>query len=198
MHGTAGTITKGDWGQAVFSTPQIPDRVSCSTKTTSPLFLCLLIPGISRHGCVMTEMISPPRAPTIGSTPPAPPTTASSNIPPSIDPPSDQNGLTSSVISVLASPSALTNPTLPLFLLFQSAQSNKQHSSSVLVLSDFSTTPRGKEIEDKEEWRKKKKLRYIYKEEIKVNWWLKVEISGIKRQRSKKVAQSQWCHGVSS
>lgn len=41
---TAGTITTGDWGQAVFSTPQIPDWVSCSTNTTSPLFLCLLIP----------------------------------------------------------------------------------------------------------------------------------------------------------
>lgn len=57
---TAGTITTGDWGQAVFSTPQIPDRVSCSTNTTSPLFLCLLIPPrIRRHSWVMTEMISP-------------------------------------------------------------------------------------------------------------------------------------------
>lgn len=28
----------------VFAAPQIPYRVSCSTNTTSPLFLCLLIP----------------------------------------------------------------------------------------------------------------------------------------------------------
>lgn len=63
INGTAGTITKGDWGQAVFSTPQIPDRVSCSTNTTSPLFLRLLIPRIRRHGWVMTEMISPSTAP---------------------------------------------------------------------------------------------------------------------------------------
>lgn len=70
IHVTAGTITKGDWGQAVFSTPQIPDRVSCSTNTTSPLFLCLLIPGIRRHGWVMAEMISP------SSTPTTPPTSS--------------------------------------------------------------------------------------------------------------------------
>lgn len=63
IRGTAGTITEGGWGQAVFSTPQIPDRVSCSTNTTSPLFLCLLIPRIRRHGWVMTEMISPSTAP---------------------------------------------------------------------------------------------------------------------------------------
>ena len=48
--GTAGTITDGGWGQTVFSTLQIPDRVSCSTNTTSPLFLRLLIPRIRRHG----------------------------------------------------------------------------------------------------------------------------------------------------
>lgn len=90
IHFTAGTITKGDWGQAVFSTPQIPDRVSCSTNTTSPLVLCLLIPGIRRHGWVMTEMISP------SSAPPKPPPTS-----PSIDLCLYQSGqLTSSVITV--------------------------------------------------------------------------------------------------
>lgn len=38
--------------------------VSCSTNT-SPLFLCLLIPGIRRHGWVMTEMISLSTSPSI-------------------------------------------------------------------------------------------------------------------------------------
>lgn len=60
---TAGPITKGDWGQTLLSTPQIPDQVSCSTNTTSPLFLCLLIPRIRRHSWVMTEMISPSTTP---------------------------------------------------------------------------------------------------------------------------------------
>lgn len=39
--------------------------VSCSTNTTSPPFLCLLIPGIRRHGWVMTEMISLSASPSI-------------------------------------------------------------------------------------------------------------------------------------
>lgn len=39
--------------------------VSCSTYTTSPPFLCLLIPGIRRHGWVMTEMISLSASPSI-------------------------------------------------------------------------------------------------------------------------------------
>lgn len=66
---TAGPITKGDWGQTLLSTPQIPDQVSCSTNTTSPLFLCLLIPRIRRHSWVMTEMISPSTTPP-NTTPP--------------------------------------------------------------------------------------------------------------------------------
>lgn len=106
IRGTAGTITEGGWGQAVFSTPQIPDRVSCSTNTTSPLFLRLLIPRIRRHGWVMTEMISPSTAPAT-----APP--ASSYISQYRSTPGPYRSTGSpSAITVLASPSSLLNPAL--------------------------------------------------------------------------------------
>lgn len=49
-------------GDAVFPAAALPDRGSCSTNTTSPLVLRLLIPPIRRHGRVMTGMISPSTA----------------------------------------------------------------------------------------------------------------------------------------
>lgn len=50
--------------QCFFLFPKSP-TVLCSSNTTSPLFVCLLIPTIRAHGGVMTEMISPSPATSI-------------------------------------------------------------------------------------------------------------------------------------